>query len=164
MTGGVVTAIVVGWVLVSIAVMVWWRRSRAGSVEVLLPTSDPLPLGSSVTARFRALSPADDTWQLRAVLTCTESVPTSEGATASVVALRLDCPHRVLRTDRGGEAEVDLVIPLTASPTMDVAGHRIDWELTVDLVTADGDIATARHRIDVAPAVAAHLLGAGELS
>jgi hypothetical protein len=147
-------------------IVVTSRRRRRETVEVVLPFETPLSLGAHLTARVSAPVPSGDSWSVEAALVCTEHVPDhafgAAGAYHVEVARVVPCRHRLV--SGGGEvlAEIAVVVPLDATPSMSLADHMVDWTLEVTLVAGNGRRTVTRHDVVVAPAVAVELLE-GEL-
>jgi hypothetical protein len=151
-TGGVVAALIVAVLVAGVIVVARSRRaSRTASGELLFPNTDPLPLGGHVVVRFTAVGPVPATGPpVRAVLVCHELVPGAGGAEPTLtVASSVDCPVQMLTHEPVGEAEIWVDIPLSASPSMFFADHRVDWTLTVHAAST-----TVHCAVQVAPMVA----------
>lgn len=128
--------------------------------QLLWPRPGPLALGDRVTLRYRARrswTRDDERRDVSAVLRCVETLPSGSATTAA----SLTCPTRVVSTHPWFEVEIDLEIALGGMPTMNAAGHRVHWTLTVlDDAEADGGQGVVVEVI-VAPVVAAGVLDGG---
>lgn len=155
--GVAVGVVVLAALVVAIAVIA--RRRRRIATELFLPFEGPWSLGARLTVRFAAPTPPTDTWHLAATLVCREHGPEGQIEVARVIA----CPHRLLPSTGEVLAEIDVAVPLDATPSMDVADHEVDWILEITLVSGDDQRSVTRHDVVVAPVVTVEVLE-GELA
>lgn len=155
-SGEVVIALIVVALVVGVVAVTRSRRvSRTATAALLFPNTAPIPLGGHAVVRFTAAGPLPDTDSpVTAVLVCRERVPGAPGAEPTItVVSRVDCPVRVMTHEPVGEAEIRLDIPLSASPTMSFADHRVEWTLTVEMSSN-----TVERAVQIAPVVARAVL------
>lgn len=128
--------------------------------QLLWPRPGPVALGERVTLRYRARRTRagdDERRTVSAVLRRVETLPSGSATTAA----SLTCPTRVVSTRPWFEVEIDLEVALGGMPTMNMAGHRVHWTLTVlDDAEADGGQGVGLEVV-VAPVVAAGVLDGG---
>lgn len=124
--------------------------------ELFLPTSDPLPLGAEVIARYR-LRPrrsgqeANPSAQLR----CEEVFRRRVGDTErhEILAISLDLDD--YSTDDLLELDLHLRIPVfEAPPTIDAGDASVEWAVEVAIETDDG-VESTSVPLQVAPVVVA---------
>jgi hypothetical protein len=152
-TGAVVVAVAV-LILVISAVVARRLRGRVPVIELLFAHAQPLLLGGHTVVRCTMPAPSEETWALRAALVCDEMVPAAAAEVQVTRARSIDCRCTVLTATPTLIAEIDLDVPLDASPSMDFAGHRIEWTLVVEVVGAAGPCPSVRQGVVVAAAIA----------